>query len=76
VWPDVAPRLTADPWVTADRICRWIAALAADPTVVNLGAVLAANLGHHRELPPTAEEVEEREGRRYIEGVCAEYIRH
>jgi hypothetical protein len=76
VWPDVASRLAADPWVTEDRIRRSIAGLAADATVIKLGAVLAANLGHHREPPPTAEEVEEREGRRYIDGAYAEYVRH
>jgi hypothetical protein len=76
VWPDVAPRLAADPWVTEDRIRRSIAGLRADPTVIKLGAVLAANLGHHRQPPPTAEELEARRARRYIEGAYAEYIRH
>ena len=74
--PDVASRLAADPWVTEERIRRSIAGLRADATVIKLDAVLAANLAAHREPPPTAEECEERNGRRYIDGPYAEYIRH
>jgi hypothetical protein len=73
---DVAARLAADPWVTAERIEGWIDALRADPAIRNLPACLAANLAAHREPPPTAEECEERNGRRYIDGPYAEYIRH
>jgi hypothetical protein len=54
VYPDVAARLVQDPWVTRQRADAWLRALQRDPSVRNLGAVLASNLRRHREPPPSA----------------------
>ena len=54
VYPDVAARLVQDPWVTHQRADAWLRALQRDRSVRSLGAVLATNLRHHREPPPSA----------------------
>ena len=57
VFPDRVSRLASDPWVTVDRVERWILdlqrQLEQDPGCIrSAGAVLYSNLLNHREPPP------------------------
>lgn len=71
VFPDVAPELAADPWVTPDRVERWRAALERNERIKSVGAVLTDNLRHHREPPGPKQD-----RRRYVDGQYADYIVH
>jgi hypothetical protein len=75
VFGDIAARLAADPWTTAERINAWTAALARDKGVRNLGACLNSNLTAHREPPPDPDD-DRQARRRFISGKYAHLIEH
>ncbi len=70
VFGDIADRLAADPWITVERIAAWVANLAANPRIKNLGAVLAANLRAHWDPPAAVAESNRTRNSKYICAVC------